>query len=289
MKKIVSTSVALVLICGFTFKVNIAEAKSFEKNKSYNIESVNALKVDSESWDIRLKKSHSNEVIVSAKGKKKEKQRVTFKQDGKTLIIKQKDQKKSGFLGGFTFGKKGTVSIAIPSSKINKIDLNNKYGDIQLSEISTNNLIVHNNSGDKKIKGLSANKAMFVSEDGTLSMEDSTFENLNISSTSGDNYMENVNGSKIKVTSKDGEVSIKDIKEGKSLAVESDSGDIGVSYKKAPTSLSVAAKSYSSHVKLKLDRLKKNTDTEKLQRGKIGQGSNKLNLLSNNGVINVTN
>ncbi|MFP7158002.1 DUF4097 family beta strand repeat-containing protein [Priestia aryabhattai] len=289
MKKIVSTSVALVLICGFIFNDNVAQAKSFEKNKSYNIESVNALKVDSESWDIRLKKSNSNKVIVSAKGKKKEKQGVTFKQDGRTLVIKQKDQKKSSFLGGFTFGKKGTISIAIASSNINKIDLHNKYGDIQLNEISTNHLTVHNNSGDKKIKRLSASKAIFVSEDGTLSMEDSTFGNLNISSTSGDNYMKNVNGSKVKVTSKDGEVSIKDIKEGKSLAVESDSGDIGVSYKEAPTSLSVAAKSNSSDVKLKLNRLKKNTDTEKLQRGKIGQGSNKLNLLSNNGVINVTN
>lgn len=289
MKKIVLTSAALVLICGFILKVNVAEAKSFEKNRSYNIESVATLKVHNESWDVSLKKSNSNQVIVSAKGKKKEKQLVTFKQDGKTLIIKQKDQKKSGFLGGFTFGKKGTISIAIPSSGINKIDLNNKYGDIQLSKISTNNLIVHNDSGDKKIKGVSASKAVFVSKDGMLSIENSTFGNLNISSTSGDNYIKNVNGSKVKITSKDGEVSIKDIKEGKALAVKSDSGDIGVSYKQAPTSLSVAAKSNSSDVKLKLNRLKKNTDTEKLQKGKIGQGSNKLNLLSDNGVINVTN
>ncbi|MDJ1630476.1 DUF4097 family beta strand repeat-containing protein [Bacillus velezensis] len=44
--------------------------------------------------------------------------------------------------------------------------------------------------------------------------------------------MKEIDSSNVKITSKDGTVSIKDITEGKSLSVNTKSGDIGVSYKK---------------------------------------------------------
>ncbi|WP_326351240.1 DUF4097 family beta strand repeat-containing protein [Bacillus siamensis] len=69
----------------------------------------------------------------------------------------------------------------------------------------------------------------------------------------------------------DGTVSIKDITKGKSLSVNTKSGDIGVSYKKAPTSLAVFAQS-NSDVTLDLD------DGVKLKKGEIGAGSNKVSL-----------
>ncbi|MGE7184334.1 DUF4097 family beta strand repeat-containing protein [Peribacillus sp. NPDC006672] len=289
MKKIISTSVAIVLIGGFAFSAYVAETKNFENNKSYNAENIETLKVYNDSWDVRFKKSNSKGVTVSAEGKQKGKDPVTFKKVGEALVIKQKEQKNSGFFGGFTFGKKGTIYINVPKSGINNIELTNKDGDIQMSEISTNSVVVQNNSGDGKIKGVSANTGKFVSRDGMLRVEDSSFKKLNITSTSGDNYMKGVNSSKAKVTSADGEVSINGIKEGKSLVVDTESGDIGVSYNKAPTSLAVTAKSNSSDITLNLDGLKKNKDTEELKKGKIGQGNNKLSLSSNDGVINVTN
>ncbi|MFZ7822016.1 MULTISPECIES: DUF4097 family beta strand repeat-containing protein [Priestia] len=289
MKKIISTSLALALIGGFAFSSYDAEAKSFDKNKSYNAENINTLKVYSDSWDVRFKKSNSNEVTISAEGKQKGKEPVTFKTDGETLVIKQKDQKKSGFFGGFTFGKSGTIYINVPKSKINNIKLNNKNGDIELSKISAKNVTVKNNSGDEKIKGLNVENGKFSSSDGMLSFENSTFKSLKVVSASGDNYMENVSASKAKVSSKDGVVQIKGMKEGKSLAVKTTSGDIGVSYKKAPTSLTVDATSKSSDVNLKLDGYKKSSGSENSQSGKVGQGENILELTSNDGVINVKN
>ncbi len=98
--------------------------------------------------------------------------------------------------------------------------------------------------------------------------------------------MKEIDSSNVKITSKDGTVSIKDITEGKSLSVNTKSGDIGVSYKKAPTSLAVFAQS-NSDVTFDLDGLNKSHDGVKLKKGEIGAGSNKVSLSSEDGSIKV--
>ncbi|MCC9022776.1 DUF4097 family beta strand repeat-containing protein [Bacillus nakamurai] len=291
MKKFIAASIALVVIGGIAiaFSTYKVDAKSFKKNKSYNVENIETLKVYTDSWDVRFKESNSNEVTISAEGKQKDKAPVTFQKDGEDLVIRQKAQKSSGFFGGFTFGKQGgTIYINVPKSGMNNIEITNKDGNIQMSKISADNIVVENNYGDEKIKGVSANTGKFASRDGSLSLENSSFEELNITSTNGDNYMKGIDSSKIKVTSKDGAVSIRDITDGESLVVNTIAGDIGLSYKKAPTSLTVFAKS-NSDVTLDLDGLKKSNDGVKLKKGEIGEGANKLSLSSVDGAINVTN
>lgn len=290
MKKIIATSAALLVVGSITLSPYKIDAKSFKKNESYSVEDISNLKVFADSWDVKFKKSNSNKITISTKGKQKDKNSVTIKRDGEDLIIKQKKTKKSGFFGGFTFGKQsGTISISVPESEIKSIELTNKDGNIQMSKISADSIVVENNAGEEKINGISANSGKFASKDGSLNLKNSSFEELKITSTSGDNYMKDVDSSKIKITSKDGAVSIKNITEGESLTVKTVAGDIGLSYKKAPTSLAVSAESKSSDVKLNLDGLKKSKNTEKLKKGKIGQGVNKLSLSSGDGAINVTN
>ncbi|SDC75588.1 DUF4097 and DUF4098 domain-containing protein YvlB [Terribacillus halophilus] len=290
MKKVVTTGVAFVVIGGLAFGAYSynAEGKSFEKNKSYDINDIETLKVDSDSWEVRLNKSDSNELTIFAEGKQINDDPVTFKSDGEELVIRQNEQEQGDFFGGFTFGKKGTIHINVPEAGVNNIDLTSKDGNIEMSDISADTIAVENNAGDGKIKDVSASSGRFASKDGMLSVENSSIEKLHITSTSGDNYMEDVISSEAKVTSVDGVISIKDTKEGKSLDVNTAAGDIEVSYKKAPTSLSVTAKSESSDIALNLNGLKKNEDTENLKTGKIGQGINKLRLSSDDGLIKVT-
>ncbi|WP_254660241.1 DUF4097 family beta strand repeat-containing protein [Bacillus amyloliquefaciens] len=224
---------------------------------------------------------------MSADGKQKDKAPVTFQENGEDLVVSQKEQKNGGFLDGFTFGKLGgTIYINVPDSDMNNIEITNKDGNIQLSEISAEHIVVDNHSGDEKINNVSAHTGKFSSKDGALSVENSSFEKLNITSASGDNEMKEIHSSNVKVTSKDGAVSIKDITEGKSLSVNTKSGDIGVSYKKAPTSLAVFAQS-NSDVTFDLDGLNKSHDGVKLKKGEIGAGSNKVSLSSEDGSIKV--
>ncbi|MBL4959738.1 DUF4097/DUF4098 family protein [Bacillus velezensis] len=287
MKKIIASCAVLIVIGGIVLSLYKTDTKNFKKNVSYNVEKIDTLKVYTDSWDVKFKKSNLNKVTISAEGKQKDKAPVTFQENGRDLVVSQKEQKNGGFLDGFTFGKQGgTIYINVPDSGMNNIEITNKDGNIQLSEISAEHIVVDNHSGDEKINNVSAHTGKFSSKDGALSVENSSFEKLNITSASGDNEMKEIHSSNVKVTSKDGAVSIKDITEGKSLSVNTKSGDIGVSYKKAPTSLAVFAQS-NSDVTFDLDGLNKSHDGVKLKKGEIGAGSNKVSLSSEDGSIKV--
>ncbi|MCM3738436.1 DUF4097 domain-containing protein [Bacillus cytotoxicus] len=199
--------------------------------------------------------------------------------------MNQKDQK--GIFEGFSFRKKGMIYISIPKKKVDVITLNNRSGDIKMHDIATKNIVISNDSGAEKIEGLSANKGNFTSKDGELSLKDSSFKELTVASTTGDNYITSITSPKTKITSTDGEVSIKDIVEGKSLFVETKSGDIAVSYKEAPTSLMLTANSNSSDITVNLNNFKKEMDTGKSKEGTIGATSNKLEVLSKEGTIKI--
>ena len=135
------------------------------------------------------------------------------------------------------------------------------------------------------IVGLSAEKGEFTSQSGELMLKDSSVQELNIKSTTGDNYITNVNNTFMNITSTSGEVLLKDMKEGKSLFVETKSGDIGVRYKGVPASLKLTAKSNSADIMVNVNGLKKDKNTEKIKEGTIGDAKNEVKILSKTGVI----
>ncbi|PEB51293.1 hypothetical protein CON65_24875 [Bacillus pseudomycoides] len=288
MKKMILASIFIIVTVGVVFSLKEVRGKSFEKETSFAVDSVEEIEVNNENWNVEFKKAESKKVTIAAEGKQKDKKKdpVTVKNDGKKIIVNQQDQK-GRFIDGFSFGKKGTIYISIPKNEVDTITLHNRSGDIKMNDVTTKNIVLSNVSGSEKIEGLSAEKGTFTSQAGELSVKDSSLKELSVSSTTGDNYITNVTTPKMKVTSTDGEVSIKDIKEGKLLLVETKLGDIGVSYKEAPTSLMLTANSNSSDITVNLNGLKKKTNTEKSKEGTIGDASNKVELLSKKGTINI--
>lgn len=203
---------------------------------------------------------------------------------GNKIVIKQQ-QKATRFFNGFTFRKKNSISIAIPKKEIDKIVLNNKSGDVKISDIVVKSIVTKGNSGDEMIVGLSAEKGEFTSESGDLMLKDSSLQEVNITSTTGDNYMKNVKNENMSITSTSGEVLLKDMTEGKSLFLETKSGDIGVRYKGVPASLKLTAKSNSTDIIIDLKGLKKDKNKEKIKVGTIGDAKNEAKILSETGVI----
>lgn len=137
------------------------------------------------------------------------------------------------------------------------------------------------------MEGLSADKGEFTSKDGELNLKNSLLHELIVTSTSGDSYITGVTSPEMNITSTDGEVSIRELQEGKSLRVETKSGDITVSYKAAPASLMLTTNSDSSDINVDLDGFREKESTEKTKAGMIGDGANKLELISKNGTIQV--
>ncbi|MBK5489788.1 DUF4097 family beta strand repeat protein [Bacillus sp. TH17] len=286
MKKIIVIAILLITIASMVFGFKTFHMKDFKKENSFEINNIKEIEVDNENWDIEFKSTDSNKIVISAQGQRLDKEidPVKIENDGNKMMIKQ-EQKMNGFVNGFTFRKKNIISIFIPKKEIDKIVLNNKSGDVKISDIAVKHIVTKSKSGDEMIVGLSAEKGEFISQSGELVLKDSSVQELNIKSTTGDNYITNVSNSNMNITSTSGEVLLKDMKEGKSLFVETKSGDIGVRYKGVPASLKLTAKSNSADIMVNVNGLKKDKNTEKIKEGTIGDAKNKVEILSETGVI----
>lgn len=285
-KKIIVIAILFLTIASAVFGFKVFQGKDFKKEKSFEINHIKEIEVDNEYWDVEFKSTDANKIVISAQGQRvdKEMDPVEIEHEGNTVVIKQK-QKATRFFNGFTFKKKNSISIAIPKKEIDKIVLNNKSGDVKISDIVVKSIVTKGKSGDEMIVGLSADKGEFISESGDLMLKDSSLQEVNITSTTGDNYVKNIKNKNMNITSTSGEVLLKDMTEGKSLFVETKSGDIGVRYKGVPNSLKLTAKSNSSDVMVNVKGLKKDKNTEKVKEGTIGDAKNKVEILSKTGAI----
>ncbi|MED0937518.1 DUF4097 family beta strand repeat-containing protein [Bacillus mobilis] len=285
-KKIIVIAILFLTIASAVFGFKVFQGKDFKKEKSFEINDIKEIEVDNEYWDVEFKSTDANKIVISAQGQRvdKEMDPVEIEHEGNKVVIKQK-QKATRFFNGFTFKKKNSISIAIPKKEIDKIVLNNKSGDVKISDIVVKSIVTKGKSGDEMIVGLSADKGEFTSESGDLMLKDSSLQEVNITSTTGDNYVKNIKNKDMNITSTSGEVLLKDMTEGKSLFVETKSGDIGVRYKGVPTSLKLTAKSNSSDVMVNVKGLKKDKNTEKVKEGTIGDAKNKVEILSKTGAI----
>jgi len=286
LKKIIVIAILFLTIASVIFGFKTFQGKDFKKEQSFEINHIKEIEVDNENWDVEFKGTEANKIVISAQGKRldKEVDPVEIEQVGNKVIVKQK-QKETRFFNGFSFRKKNSISIAVPKKEIDKIILNNKSGDVKIRDIEVKNIVTKSESGDEMVVGLSVDKGEFTSESGDLMLKDSSLQEVNIISTTGDNYVKNIKNENMKITSTSGEVLLKDMKEGKSLFVETKSGDIGVRYKGVPASLKLMAKSNSADVIVDLKGLKKDKNTEKIKIGTIGDAKNKVKILSETGVI----
>ncbi|MFB6727496.1 DUF4097 family beta strand repeat-containing protein [Bacillus mobilis] len=285
-KKIIVIAILFLTIASAIFGFKTLQGKDFKKEKSFEINHIKEIEVDNENWDVEFKGTDANKIVIFAQGQRADKNLdpVEIEHEGNKVVIKQK-QKMNRFFNGFTFKKKNSISIVIPKKEIDNIVLNNKSGDVKISDIEVKNIVTKSESGDEMVVGLSAEKGEFISKSGELAVKDSSVQELNIKSTTGDNYITNVSNSNMNIISTSGEVLLKDMKEGKSLFVETKSGDIGVRYKGIPTSLKFTAKSNSSDVMVNVKGLKKDKNTEKVKAGTIGDAKNEVKILSETGAI----
>jgi DUF4097 and DUF4098 domain-containing protein YvlB len=287
-KTIVTTLLFFIGVGGLLVFLKLNGEQRFEKQKSFDGQQIQILEIDNESWNIVLENTDSDELKINIEGSKQKKQSdpVEIEEVGQKLSVLQRDTE-AGILKNISIGEKGTIHIAIPKNSVNLIAIRNSYGDLRINHLATEVMTIIGESGSTIMKGLAANKGEFTSKDGEINILDSSLEELLISATNGDSYITNVSSTKAKITSSSGQVVLKEIDEEKSLSVETDSGDITMSYKNNPQSLELAASSDSSDITVDLKGLNKKDVSENSMRGTIGEATNKLELVSKAGIINV--
>ncbi|MFD3271777.1 DUF4097 domain-containing protein [Paenibacillus dendritiformis] len=284
MKNIIIASLVLITVDGLAVGCQGVGRQSFENKTSFAANGIQAIEINNDSWDIELKNTESRQITITCEGKREDKKidPVTVTNEGNKLVVTQRDQ---GGMGGFSFGKKDTIYITIPDNEVETITLNNGSGDIKMKDVTVKNIVISNDSGTEIMEGVSAEKGEFASQDGELTLKHSSLKKVTVTSMSGDSYITGVTSPEMNITSTDGEVTIQELQEGKSLRVETKSGDITVSYQAAPASLMLTANSDSSDISVDLDGFKEKNSTETAKEGTIGDAANQLELISKNGAI----
>ncbi|TVX87276.1 DUF4097 domain-containing protein [Paenibacillus agilis] len=281
-------SIMLLALVGSACSVLGVGSKSFATEQSFQVGSIKAIEINNESWDIEFNSTDSNQITITTEGKQKDEKTdpVVIKEDGNKMIITQ-ESKKAGLIDNFTFGKEGTINISIPKHGVEKIAVNNQFGNMEWNDIAIPAVDISTETGSTLIKGLTADIGKVTSDNGALSIRDSSIRELKVASITGDNDLTNVTSSSMKVTSANGSVSIKEAKESQSVVVHTKIGDIAVAYKDAPASLAVGASSHLADITVQLKGFKESVNAEQSKTGVIGKGLNKLELVSEAGTIDV--
>ncbi|CAM3414249.1 MULTISPECIES: DUF4097 family beta strand repeat-containing protein [Paenibacillus] len=287
MRKIITASLVLLAVGGLAMGCRGLGTSQYNHEVSFGADRIDEIEVNNDSWDIEFKHSDSPSITIACDGKRQnnKSEPVTIDLDGNKIIVTQEDQ--GDGMGGFTFGKKGTITLSIPDHEVDTITLNNDAGDIQLQDVAAPRVVLTNHSGSADLEGLSADHGEFTSIDGDIQLTNSSLNELTVTTGSGGSYITNVTSPEMIIASNDGEVSIKAAEEGRLLRVETESGDIAVSYTTPPASLKLTANSGSSDISARLDGFKETRRTEQSVEGTIGDASNTLELVSQDGTISV--
>ena len=285
MKKGIIASLIIISIA-VVVVLKVSAQQDYTNHQTFDAKQIEVLEINNESWNVELVGATSKKLSIAIDGKQQKKQNapVEIQKDGNKISIHQFDTD-DGVLKNISIGKKGTIQISIPPNTLHKIELNNSYGDIRINTITAQEISILNNSGTKIIKGLSAERGKITSQDGELKITDSACKELTIAAANGDSYITSVSSPQMNITSMSGEIVLNEMNEEKALFVESGSGDITMSYSKAPQSLELIAKSESSDITINLKDIKKvKGDSTKW---KIGEATNRVEAISKEGVISI--
>lgn len=231
----------IILMCilinnksSFNFRLNLKqESYELQLEKEYE-EIFKEINIDTKSANIEIKKSEDNTIKVKSYSKE---EGTTIDTKNETLSIKIEDEK-CKFLCINT--KISKLELYIPENYENKININNKYGDITIDKFeniiidieedagnikidTVNSANINNKYGDVKIENI--NKGNITASTGDI--EINTANNLKIENKYGDVELDTVN-EYINIDVKCGDVEIDNLNIIEDSYINNDYGDIKV-------------------------------------------------------------
>lgn len=91
MKKIIVIAILFITIASVVFGFKVFQGKDFKKEKSFEINNIKEIEVDNENWDIELKSTDANKIVISVQGEQVDKEidPVKIENDENKIVIKQ--------------------------------------------------------------------------------------------------------------------------------------------------------------------------------------------------------
>lgn len=155
MKKTILVISAALMIAAGVFAWN--QVSSSEEKQEYLLEEVESIVVNTNEWDVNIRKTNSREIKISAEN-------LNHADDAKAKLIDgvltiEQGEAKSDLFGGFSFKDNSKLEIELPTDYAKKTQINTESGDVTLSEMKLDNFSVKSITGDIYLSQVTANKS----------------------------------------------------------------------------------------------------------------------------------
>ena len=225
--------------------------------------------------NIAISNSPDDKIHVQMQGHKLNKHLLTINEENNKFVIKEQQRKKN-LQENIQFHATPTIIVQLPKSESKTLTFNGADGDFTIQDLAFDTVQLKTSAGIVYLKSLSASNAEIQSKDGNVTIANSAIDHLGITSTAGDVAIKESVGSAHTIQTADGQIKLTEAIEQPNVHVESLSGDIGIYYKKAPTSLRLMTA--RKDIEITLPNYDKKAHM-------IGDGANLLSAETKDGVI----
>lgn len=269
----------LILVC-----LSGCGKKTITDAKSYSVNEISALNINASSWNVSLSVGSGDEVSVDITGsisKGEEIPSVSLSNGTLAILQVSEDSGKNKI----AFGKKGQITVTIPSELAVPIEIDNGYGDMEINHIAVPQFLLNNEAGYVNFTNFKADMLQISSTSGDITISSSSIPDISVVSSSGYISLKQTEYLDCSLTAKSGEINIADAVSHGNLSLQTGSGDISVTYQNEPDSLTFDVTSGSEDLSVKFSSADYQIETSAHKQGVIGNGEYRLTLNSDHGTI----
>ena len=269
----------LILVC-----LSGCGKKTVTETKSYVANEITELHINASSWNVALSAGSENAVDIDISGsisKGEEAPAISLSDGTLTILQVSEDSGKNEV----ALGKKGQITVTIPSELTVPIEINNGYGDMEINHISAPQFLLNNEAGYVNFTNFKADMLQISSTSGDIAISSSSIPDISVVSSSGYISLMQTEYLDCSLTAKSGEINIVDAVSHGNLSLQTGSGDISVTYQNEPDSLTFDVASGSEDLSVKFSSADYQIETSAHKQGVIGNGEYRLTLNSNHGTI----
>ena len=269
----------LILVC-----LSGCGKKTVTETKSYAASEITALHINASSWNVALSAGSENAVDIDISGsisKGEEAPAISLSDGTLTILQVSEDSGKNEV----ALGKKGQITVTIPSALTVPIEINNGYGDMEINHISAPEFLLNNDAGYVSFTNIEADTLQVSSTSGDITINSSFIPDISITSSSGYINLKQTEYVDCSLTAKSGEINIANAVSHGNLSLQTGSGDISISYQDKPDSLTFDVASGSEDLSVNFTSADYQIETSARKQGIIGKGEYQLTLNSDHGTI----
>lgn len=269
----------LILVC-----LSGCGKKTVTEEQSYAANEITALHINASSWNVALSVGSMDAVDIDISGsisKDEEAPAISLSDGTLTILQVSEDNGKNEV----ALGKKGQITVTIPSELAVPIEINNGYGDMEINHISAPQFLLNNEAGYVSFTNIEADTLQVSSTSGDITINSSYIPKISITSSSGYINLKQTVYLDCSLTAKSGEINVANAVSHGNLSLRTGSGDIGISYQDEPDSLTFDVASGSEDLSVNFINADYKIETSARKQGIIGNGEYQLTLNSDHGTI----